>query len=368
MMILANPVASVLSAPSHATTAYNKDSAAYVLSMDSTGLAETFTCTAANYGVGTTITYSLQIDKTGDNFANAQTVTTSTSTSLPVTVSQLYTIITNVKTFNAPVKVRTSFDVRVMTTIGASLQPTYSNVQTMIIYPILSLKPYTIVTPSSWYIIGMGDGKWNYSKAGIGASMFPLSVVSGKAYLNSGAGTFTYTGYFENAHPFKVVDNSMNWNDLSWGSSDGALTPVLSSSSKNFVVPADGYYTITLNSIANTFSIVPATAPSVNYTSMGLIGEFNSWAADVAMTAADPAAGANNHYWYTTYTFTSDFTPPVGSGGCKFRANAGWTYNWGAGTFPIGLGTNGGTNIPFLKGTYMVVFNDIDGCFYFIGQ
>ncbi|MBB3187072.1 SusE domain-containing protein [Microbacter margulisiae] len=366
MMILANPVAPVLNAPSHSTSAYNKDSAAYVLNMDSTGLADTFTGTAANYGIGTTVTYSLQIDKTGDNFANAQTVTSATTDSLPVTISQLYTIITDAKTFNAPAGVRTSFDIRVMTTIGASKIPTYSNTQTLIIIPILSLKSYTIATPSSWYIIGMGDGKWNYSKDGIGASMFPLSVVSGKAYLNSGAGTFTYTGYFEHANPFKVVDNSMSWSDPSWGSSDGALTPVLSSSSKNFVVPSDGYYTITLNSITNTFTIVAATAPSVNYTSMGLIGEFNGWASDVALTAADPAAGANNHIWYTTYTFTSDFTPPVGTGGCKFRADGAWTYNWGAGTFPIGLGTNGGTNIPFLKGTYKVFFNDIDGCFYFI--
>ena len=369
MMISANPVAPVLSAPSQGTAAYNKDSAAYVLYMDSTGLADTFTCTAADYGLGTTVTYALQIDKTGDNFANPQTVTTATTNTLPVPITQLYNVVTDPKTLNAPAGVKTSFDIRIMTTIGAGLIPTYSNTQTIIIDPILSLKPYTIATPSPWYIIGMGDGKWTNAKAGIGPSMFPLSVVSGKAYLNSGVGTFTYTGYFENAHPFKIVDNSMSWSDPSWGSSNkngDITTPVLSGSSNNFVVPTDGYYTISLNAITNTCSIVPATAPSVNYASMGLIGEFNGWGGDVALTAADPAAGVNNHIWYTTYTFTIDFTPPVGTGGCKFRANGAWTYNWGAGTFPIGLGTNGGTNIPFLKGTYTVFFNDIDGCFYFI--
>jgi len=96
---------------------------------------------------------------------------------------------------------------------------------------------------------------------------------------------------------------------------------------------------------------------------MGMIGEFNSWATDVAMS---PSLTKNNHVWYLTYTFTSDFTPPVGSGGLKFRANGGWGDNWGGGTFPAGIGTNGGTNIPFLKGTYIAVLNDIDGTFMFI--
>jgi hypothetical protein len=52
----------------------------------------------------------------------------------------------------------------------------------------------------------------------------------------------------------------------------------------------------------------------------------------------------------------------------KFRANGAWTNNWGDGNFPVGLGTNNGTNIPFLKGTYVAILNDIDGNFYFIKQ
>ena len=98
---------------------------------------------------------------------------------------------------------------------------------------------------------------------------------------------------------------------------------------------------------------------------MGMIGEFNSWSTDVAMSAF---LTTNNHVWYTTYTFIADFTPPVGNGGMKFRANAGWTDNWGGGTFPAGIGTNGGTNIPFLKGKFVAIFNDIDGSFFFIKQ
>lgn len=373
MMILPSPVAPVLNAPSHATTAYNADSSAYVLNLDSTGVAETFIGTAAEYGQATRITYSLQIDKSGGNFANAITLATSTSDTISVTVPQLYLAVTG-DVLNAPIGVQSSYDVRVMTTIGSNLIPTYSNTVTLKINPLPAVYPYTLISKVNlWYIIGLADGNWNYSNSGIGSSMIPLSLVEGKNYTKAGDGTFTYTGYFQSSRGFKIVSGAANdmgtWNNQ-WGSSDGGLTPVYrDSGSKNFFVPSDGYYTITLNSLKNTLSIVPAaSAPSNSFSSMGMIGEFNSWATDVNMTASDPSLGTNNHVWYTTYTFTTDFTPPVGSGGCKFRADGGWNSNWGAGTWPFGLGTNGGTNIPFMAGTYKVVFNDVDGCFYYISQ
>jgi hypothetical protein len=361
MMILANPVAPVLSTPSHATTAYNKDSLAYVLNMDSTGLVDTFIGTPANYGVGTTVTYSLQIDKTGDNFANAQTITTATKDTFPVTVLQLYTVVTNA-TLNAIVGVQTSFDVRVMTTIGTALQPTYSNVLTLMIDPLPALKPFSMVpTINLWYIIGLGDGNWSYSAAGIGVSMFPLSMVSGNAYDNSGDGTFMYTGYFQHAKGFKIVRGEASdmgkW-AVQWGSSDGVLTPEFEiSSSSNFTVPTDGYYTITLNSIANTLSIVPtltASIPTTSYPAMNLPGDWNGWGSN-PMTAFGTT---NNHQWYATATMST-------TGGFKFNNGGTW---WGGTNFPFGIGSTSGGNIPFTAGTFTVCFNDIDGCYYFIKQ
>lgn len=360
LMISANPTAPVLNAPSQLTTAYRKDSVAYVLNMDSTGLADTFTCSAADYGSSSpTITYSFQIDKTGSNFANVQTVTTSTTTSLAVSVIQLYNALTGATALNCPVGVKASFDIRIMATIGAGLQPIYSNVRTIKVNPLPSLKPYSSVTPKPYYIIGLGDGGWNNSTAGLGVSMYPMSVVTGNSYNSSGAGTFKYTGYFKASRAFKLIRDIGSWTEQ-WGMTSGVL--VHNNPADNITVAADGYYTITLNSITNVCTIVAATAPSSSYASMGLIGEMNGWGGDIAMS---PSETTNNHYWYATYTFTSSFTPPVGNGGCKMRANAAWTANWGAGTFPVGLGTNGGTNIPFVAGSYKVLFNDIDGCFYF---
>jgi hypothetical protein len=367
MMILANPVAPVLSTPSHSTTAYIKDSLAYILNMDSTGLADTFMGTSANYGVGTTVTYSLQIDKTGDNFANAQTITTATKDTFAVSVLQLYTVVTNA-TLNATVGVQTSFDVRVKTTIGTSLQPTYTNVLTLMIDPLPALKPFSMVpTINLWYIIGLGDGTWTYSAAGIGVSMFPLSLVSSNAYDNSGDGTFTYTGYFQHIHGFKIVSgkaSDMGTWSVQWGSSDGVLTPEFEiGSSQNFTVPADGYYTITLNSIANTLSIVPtitASIPATSYATMDLSGDWNAWSG-----TANPMSGfgtTNNHQWYATVTLPASSAP-----GIKFNYNS-WANSWGSVSFPYGFGISNGSNIPYTSGTYTVCFNDIDDCYYFIKQ
>jgi hypothetical protein len=361
MEILDNPTAAVLNMPSKATTAYNKDSVAYVLSLDSTGLADTFTATATNYGVNTPVTYTLQIDKTGSNFANVQdiqSVTTTDNPSIPVTVTTLYNVITNA-TLNAPLGRQTSFDLRLKSTIGLSRIPAYSNTITIKIDPLLALKPYASVTPKPYYIIGLGDGNWNNTTAGIGPSLYPLNLISTKAYLTAGTGTYTYTGYFAASRTFKLIRDVGSWGEQ-WGNSgvDGINSPVHNDgASKNFKVPSDGYYTITLNSITNSMSIVSASISPASH-SIGLIGDFNNWVGDVVMS---PCESTNNHEWYATVTFS-------GTGGCKFRADADWAVNWGASYFPCGIGTQGGDNIQYTSGTYKVTFNDLSGCYYFIKQ
>ena len=214
----------------------------------------------------------------------------------------------------------------------------------------IPMKAYTAVTPRPWYIVGLG-GHWDNSNAGLGSSLVPLNVVSGNNYNDNGDGKFTYTGYFKASDSFKLIRDIGVWTP-SWAMTSGVLKY---NGNDNISVAADGYYTITLNSITNNLSIVSTTAPKASYTSIGLIGGFNGWGTDVVMT---PSQSSNNHTWYTTQTFAAD-------GGCKFRADGAWTTSWGGDTFPIGMS---GGDIPAKAGTYKVLFNDIDGCFYFIKQ
>lgn len=53
------------------------------------------------------------------------------------------------------------------------------------------------------------------------------------------------------------------------------------------------------------------------------------------------------------------------SGEAKFRANDSWTTNWGADSFPTGVGTQDGPNIPVEAGIFTVTFNSSTGEYSF---
>lgn len=223
-----------------------------------------------------------------------------------------------------------------------------------VILTVTGMLTYATVTPRLYYIIGLGDGQWTNTFSGLGKSFYPMSVVSGNKYNATGDGEFTYTGYFKASRPFKLIRDIGSWNE-GWGMTGGIVTH---NAPDNITVPTDGYYTITLNSILNTLSILPSTATPSTYSTIGLIGDFTTWNMDVVMS---PTETTNNHVWYTTYTFSSTTTS-----GCKFRANGSWTINWGNAAFPSGLGTQDGANINYMTGTYTVFFNDMNGSYSFI--
>jgi len=240
------------------------------------------------------------------------------------------------------------------------------SVATFTVTPYSILKDYTVNIPSTWYIVGLG-GSWDNSVNGLGSSLIPLNVVSGNEYNTTGDGKFVYTGYFSASTTFKLIHTPGDWN-TQWGnkSAEGIDNPVKNDAgSSNFKVPADGYYTITLNSVKNTLTIAANSVTPTSYSLIGLIGAFNSWGGDVALT---PNTNTNGHFWYTTYTFASDTQ-------CKFRANGGWDTNWGtpgSDGDPLysltAVGKNGGGNLIEKAGTYVVMFNDIDGCYWFYAK
>lgn len=61
------------------------------------------------------------------------------------------------------------------------------------------------------------------------------------------------------------------------------------------------------------------------------------------------------------YNFNSITT----GGGYKFRVNGSWTVNWGSTAFP-NIGSLSGNNIAYNSGTYMVLFDDLDGSYSFV--
>ena len=101
-----------------------------------------------------------------------------------------------------------------------------------------------------------------------------------------------------------------------------------SAGGKNLAVPADGTYDLLVNPSAGLYKVVESLGgkspvdrgeepePTPTYQGWGIIGDFNSWGGDAAMTE-------NNGVWTGFFTNTEN-------GAFKFRKDADWGENLGA--------------------------------------
>lgn len=92
-------------------------------------------------------------------------------------------------------------------------------------------------------------------------------------------------------------------------------------------------------------------------TTVGIIGSATptGWDSDTDMVQ-DPDSA---HLWRISMDLTF--------GEVKFRANDAWDINWGDTDFPIGVGIQGGPNIPVPAGSYDITFNSNTGEYFFDG-
>ena len=150
-------------------------------------------------------------------------------------------------------------------------------------------------------------------------------------HLTGAAGK--YTGFLTMyGGEFKFVYGGNNWIG---GTADGLDYTLNIGGGENMTI-ADGTYfwTVDLNS---------ATASAVAIESVGLIGSFNSWGADEAMTLNE-----------TDYTYSASLTLDAGAE-FKVRFNGSWDYNLGG---DVNALTPGGDNIKVEEaGTYTVVLD-----------
>lgn len=121
----------------------------------------------------------------------------------------------------------------------------------------------------------------------------------------------------------------------------------------NLNIGEAGYYTITFNDVSRVYNFQKSNPTA--YPTIGIIGNAtaNGWGASTPMTK-----GEDGHTWTLLNT-------PLFLGEAKFRANNDWAVNWGGSTFPTGVGTRNGPNIPVDAGTYNITFNDVTGEYSF---
>ncbi len=170
----------------------------------------------------------------------------------------------------------------------------------------------------------------------------------------SNANKFHFIGKF-GAGEFKFLEILGNWQPQ-WGLKAGLVANSDGGDPGTFVTSAAGYYSFTMDILAKTYTLTPYTDAMTDYSTIGMIGDFNGWGGDLALEQSS----------YDTHQWTlKDITIPT-TGKFKFRADGAWTVNWGAGTELSGQGTQNGADIPLTAGTYDVYFNDIDGRYQFI--
>ncbi|MBQ9558499.1 MAG: DUF5115 domain-containing protein [Bacteroidaceae bacterium] len=180
----------------------------------------------------------------------------------------------------------------------------------------------------------------------------------------------TVTTYFSG-----MLDTKM-WSDESFGNAEQVYGAQGSSNKKamtgefaiggGYICPTSaGWYTLTFNfaTYQYNFTRLENQEPTA-YTSVSLIGDFNTWGSDLALTQVVSGTSKPSHCWYALGVEL------MTAGGLKFRADSDWAVNWGADQnvkdASYGTGTQDGPNITVPAGTYDVYFNDITGEFLFI--
>ena len=143
-----------------------------------------------------------------------------------------------------------------------------------------------------------------------------------------------------------------------WGSSDFPTGVGQTGFSPNIPITA-GEYIINFNSFSGAYDFKEL----IIYDTMGLIGTatpFGNWDDDVIMDRHPD----DENRWIIPEVAISDHNG-ASDGGVKFRADKGWTNNWGAADWPSGVGTQDGDNIVTVGGVYGIMFNDATGEYAF---
>lgn len=266
---------------------------------------------SANSGATTSVTYTIEVAKTGTNFATPVALATTTALFKDITVGNLDAA---AKTLGLPALVEGSIDVRIKSAAGIS-------------------NPITIkVTPyqPNWGIIGSATPLgWDNSTDMIYNTTTKTYSIS----LGLKAGVFKFR-----------LDNS-------WTTNFGDTGNNLSLESGGDDIPVtEGNYTIVANFATKTYTITPI----IN--AWGVIGDATptGWDNDTLMDF-DP----------TTKKYSIIMKMKVGV--FKFRLNHGWDFNFGDDGNNLSLDSNG-TNIPITTaGTYYITA-DFTGLSYTIKQ
>lgn len=275
-----------------------------------------FDWTKAEFGFQAAVTYTLQVDTTGNNFADPTSLgNTSDLTLESVVEERMNSIALSRGTVSGDTA---SFDFRVMATINDDVESVLSNVITIHVVPFESMTGPMIPVLN---VPGSYQG-WD--------------PAAGNTVIYSREMDEIYDGYLyfaEDAVEFKYAKGS--WDaDSNWGDTDADGTLELEGA--NIVAGTAGMYYLTadLNALTHTFE----------QRNWGIIGTATpgGWDSDTDMTWDEEKSAL---------TITMDMTA---GGEYKFRANDDWAVNFGDNDADGSLEQDGANIVVEEDGNYTI--------------
>lgn len=299
--------------------------------------ALTVTWSAGEYSVPVAVNYSVEIASDEAFTAPYQlSVVTESKTNSTFTVNQLNEA---AKRIGLVPDAAQMMYFRVKSYLGANDLVATSNVTNLTITPYLASPTYDF---TDVFLIGDATaGGWdNLTTNG---NLLPLTKTSD-------ATKYTFTGYFK-VGGFKMIKVKGSWDaQFGLGASNGQLST--DGGSGNIAVATAGYYKLTVDTTALSYTFEKITDPVSTYANISIIGTVNgNFDTDTQLTKStfDP------HLWTAS-------SINLKSGEFKFRANNAWDVSWGADSEFFGTATTSGGNIPLAaEWIYDVYFNDVSG-------
>ena len=302
-------------------------------------VAQVFNWGAFNMGYNAIVTYTLQMDLAGKNFADAQELYSGNAQTANITVAQMNAAMIKLQlAYGFPDATEQNVEFRVSGTISPKVDPVFTNTVSAKVTPYSAEVEYSKV-----YLVG-DFNSWDHGKA---------------QYLWDYTGTKVYEGWIgfggKAQNGFKIT-GAPNWDNTTgnWGAtaSDGqvsegaSMTLINGDASKNITCYAKNFYHFSYNTSTLELKVVN----SIN--TLGIVGDGAiDWNTDVPLD-----------FDAKTQTFTAIVT--LKDGNIKFRADKAWSINFGlpadgAGFVPKGTLIMGDAskNIPVTAGNYKVTLN-----------
>ncbi|GET27278.1 SusE domain-containing protein [Prolixibacter sp. NT017] len=328
-------------------TIYNPDNAtgptltmpsSVTMSMDNKADSVEFSWTPSDYNLQVAVTYSLQMDTVGDNFANAYTLYSGADDHFSITVGDLNSALMG--QLELPAEQSASVEFRVVSNISDNVADLNSASQS------IDLTPYKTVFPPI-YMIGAATGGWDTSLA--------VEMPSTEPNVYSTIAKFTQDQAFRFFAQPDWGPTSYNYPYFESGTISSLLENAQDGDSNFQFLGATGYYRITVNLKTLTVDMTSVPEP-VMYMTGAAIGGWDQ-----------PGTGASVKMTFVkenVWKGTADF---ISGEAFRFFAQADWgptSYNYpyfADGTVDPMLedAQDGDNNFKFTgtSGTYEITLN-----------